>query len=279
MCSGNCNCNCDQVTIPSISGPAGVDGLNAFTKTTASFVVPNIGSNVTLAVNNTNPLTGIWAQPNQDIFIKDAGYYRVVSSTATSIVCTNLGVNGNEVPGVTVGSLKYVVPAGRSANVQFNDFSEDFYVSTPQAFGDYDPFNVGASSIEYTNYCLSKDKDGIIVRAAILTSATKATYTSFQFKIQGSVCFTSALSDYPPSARVNYTVEIYRVSDTSVQVETREEVTDTVTKATTVYRYYNDAFAVSDLDSPGNYNVNLQFYVSSDVAHTLTWQSLTNIKK
>lgn len=278
MCSGNCNCNCDQITIPSISGPAGVDGLNAFTKTTTSFVVPNIGSNVTLAVNDTNPFTGVWAQPNQDIFIKDAGYYRVVSSTAASIVCTNLGINGNEVPGVTIGSLKYVVPAGRSANVQFNDFSEDFYVSTPQSFGTYDPFNVGASSIEYTNYCLSKNKDGIIVRAAIEISASTAAYTSFQFKLQGTPCFTSALSKYPKNGRVNYTVEIYRVDETTVQVETREEVTDNVTKNTLVYRYYNDALAINDLDSPGNYNVNLQFYVSSDVAHTLTWQSLTNIK-
>jgi len=34
MCTGNCNCSCDQITLAQISGPTGTDGLNAFTTTT-----------------------------------------------------------------------------------------------------------------------------------------------------------------------------------------------------------------------------------------------------
>jgi hypothetical protein len=278
MCTGNCNCSCDQVTIPSITGPAGVNGLNSFTTTTATFVMPSIGSNVTLAVSNTNPFTGIWAQLNQDIYIQSAGYFRVVSSTATSIVCTNLGVVGNTVPGTTVTNTRYVVPSGRSANVVVNRFEEALYVSTPQSPGSYDTLDGStASSIIYEDYALSVNGNKITTQAAVQLSASSAGYTSFQFTLGGTVCFTSILNKYPPNGRVNFKVEIWRISDTTVQVEATEQVV-TPNNSTITYAYHNDVLAIADLDTPGNYSVNLNFSVSSDVAHILTWQSLNSTK-
>lgn len=278
MCTGNCNCSCDQITLATIAGSAGVDGLNAFTTTTAQFTVPAIGANVTLAVSDTNPFTGIWAQTNQDVFIRDAGYYRVVSSTATAIVVTNLGVTGNAVPGTVVVTARYVVPAGRCSDILLNKFDEALYVSTPLGVGNYDVFNTTASSIDYTDYALSVNGDKVTTQCAIAISASAAAYTSFQFVLGGTICFTSTLNKYPQSGRVNYTVEVWRISDTTVQVETTEEVTDTTTNSTITYRYYNDVLAIPDLDSPGNYTVNFNFQVESDVSHTITWQSLNSTK-
>ena len=279
MCSGNCNCNCDQITIPSVVGPNGVNGLNAFTTTTTTFVMPSIGANITLAVSNTNPFTGIWAQLNQDIFVQTAGYFRVVSSTATSIVCTNLGVIGNTAPGSTIANTRYVVPAGRSANNLMNRFEEALYVSTPQSIGSYDTLDGGtASSIIYEDYALSVNGDKVTTQAAVQLSSSVSVYQSFQFAIGGTVCFTSAVPNkYPRSGRVNFKVEIWRISDTTVQVEATEQVV-TPNNSTITYAYHNDVLAIADLDTPGNYSINVNFYVSSDVAHTLTWQSLNSTK-
>lgn len=278
MCTGNCNCSCDQITLNEITGPAGENGLNSFTLTTAQFTVPAIGANVTLAVSNTNPYTGLWAQPNQDVFIRDAGYYRVVSSTATSIVVTNLGIIGNAVPGTVIVIARYVVPAGRSSNVLMNKFDEALYVSTPLGVGNYDVLNSNAASIDYTDYAFSENGDKVTTQCAIQLSSSAAAYTSFQFVLGGTICFTSVLNKYPRGGRVNYTVEVWRISDTSVQVETTEEVTDLTSHSTVTYRYNNDVLAIPDLDSPGNYTINFNFQVESDVSHTLTWQSLNSVK-
>lgn len=278
MCTGNCNCSCDQITLAQISGPTGEDGLNAFTQTTAQFTVPAIGANVTLAVSDTSPLTGIWAQANQDIFIQSAGYYRVVSSTATAIVCTNLGVTGNTIPGATVSTTRYVVPAGRSSDVLLNKFDEALYISTPLGVGNYDTLNTNAASIDYTDYAWSTNGDKITTQAAVQLSASASVYQSFRFVLGGTACFTSAVPDkYPPSGRVNFKVEAWRISDTTIQVEATEQVV--YPNSTTItYSYYNDVLAISDLDSPGNYTINFNFEVESDVSHTITWQSLNSTK-
>src|SRR3990167_3028196 len=74
-------CGCED----SSNLPNGIDGFNAFTITTASYIQPAVNTNVTISVSNSGQYTGKWAAPNQTIFIESGGYYIVVSSTNTSI--------------------------------------------------------------------------------------------------------------------------------------------------------------------------------------------------
>jgi len=87
--------------------------FNAFTVTTGEFTVPNVSSNVTINVSALGQSTGIWAIAGQEIYIATAGYYRVVSSTATTIVATNVGTTGNAAPTTVIAIGSAVGPAGR----------------------------------------------------------------------------------------------------------------------------------------------------------------------
>jgi len=112
-CSSNCGtCNdcCGGLTLP--DGPAGVDGQNAYTVTTANFTVPNVGANVSIAVSALGQSTGLWAQVGQIIYIQGAGYYEVVSATATVIVAENLGYTGNAAPTTVIALGAGVSPGG-----------------------------------------------------------------------------------------------------------------------------------------------------------------------
>jgi hypothetical protein len=98
------------LTLP--DGPAGVDGQNAYTVTTAAFTVPAIGSTVSISVSALGQSTGLWAQVGQIIFIEGAGYYEVVSATATVIVAENLGYTGNAAPTTVIALGAGVSPGG-----------------------------------------------------------------------------------------------------------------------------------------------------------------------
>jgi len=108
-CNGGCN---DCGGLECGTGAAGLDGLNAFTETTANFTVPAIFSSVAISVSALGQSTGLWAQVGQVIFIVGAGYYKVVSATTVLITATNLGYAGNAAA-ITVISLGAGVgPAG-----------------------------------------------------------------------------------------------------------------------------------------------------------------------
>jgi len=94
-------------------GPAGADGLNSFTVTTAQFTVPAINSNVSINVSALGQATGIWALVGEEIFIETAGYYRVVSATTTVIVATNTGTTGNANAATVIAIGSGVGPGGR----------------------------------------------------------------------------------------------------------------------------------------------------------------------
>jgi hypothetical protein len=115
MCAQGCGgCN-DCGGLECGTGPAGLDGQNAFTVTTANFTVPAISSNVTINVSALGQSTGLWALVGQEIFITGAGYYRVVSVSATTvIVATNVGTTGNAVATTVIALGAGVSPAGRS---------------------------------------------------------------------------------------------------------------------------------------------------------------------
>lgn len=93
---------------PGTAGVDGDDGVNAFSTTTAAFTAPAIGSNVTIAVDDSSWMVGV-----QEIYIQFAGYYEVQSTpTATSVLAKNSGYTGNAVAGTVIPSGSKISPAG-----------------------------------------------------------------------------------------------------------------------------------------------------------------------
>lgn len=89
-------------------GTDGDDGANAFSTSTAPFTVPAIGSNVTIAVDDSAWMVGV-----QEIYVQFAGYYEVQSTpTATSVLAKNSGYTGNAGVGTVIPSGAKISPAG-----------------------------------------------------------------------------------------------------------------------------------------------------------------------
>lgn len=109
------DCGCDEILLP--QGSNGVNGMNAFTFTTAGFVQPAIGSTVQIIVSDVDQFTNQWAIPGQIIRITDAagagGWYEVISINGTTqIVVENLGYPGSSSPTTSIASGAGVSPAG-----------------------------------------------------------------------------------------------------------------------------------------------------------------------
>jgi hypothetical protein len=82
-CSNGCS-SCGNLEVG--TGPAGLDGQNAYTVTTGNFTQPSsVGVPVVVSVDAGGQLTGLWAKVGQTIFIEGGGYYEVISSTTTTI--------------------------------------------------------------------------------------------------------------------------------------------------------------------------------------------------
>jgi hypothetical protein len=104
------SCNCQVVSLP--VGPAGTDGENAYSETTANFTQPAVSANVTVSISEVGQFTAVWAQPGQVIFIETGGYYTVVSAASGTMTITNLGYSGNAAPAATINTGSGVSPAG-----------------------------------------------------------------------------------------------------------------------------------------------------------------------
>lgn len=282
MCTGNCNCSCDNISIPSIEGPQGTDGLNAFTVTTASFVVPAISSNVTIAVSNTNPLTGIWAQAGQVIYIENAGYYQVVSATATSMVISNLGYAGNIAPSSTISSGKGVSPSGVKGSNSTLEFDR-FNATAPT--GSWTLFSPSAyQQLNYTDYALSKNDDSINVKASINSLTSFSQNVSLRFIFNGSVLGTIPASFIPRGSNlITFNIDITRVTNVGISYTiTANVTTDPYTNPSNKTWVSNAPGSIitpiADLNSPGNYPIQVAFEVNTDGSCNLNTQTLTSIK-
>jgi len=99
------------------AGAAGTNGVNAYTVTTADFVVPAVGANVTVSVANST-----WMVVDQKIFIggdinagagTGGGYFTVVSKPGTtSVILTFLGYEDDVAVATTFDSGAGVSPGG-----------------------------------------------------------------------------------------------------------------------------------------------------------------------
>jgi hypothetical protein len=103
-CSG-CNDGCsDCGGLECGTGPAGLDGQNAFTVTTATFLQPAFGDpSIAINVSALGQSTGLWAGVGQWIFIVGAGFFKVVSSTPTVLAVI--------VPSATIQTYNYTLAA------------------------------------------------------------------------------------------------------------------------------------------------------------------------
>jgi hypothetical protein len=97
-----------------VDGTDGTDGVNAYTTTTASFVMPAELATVSVSVGST-----AWMVVGQKLYVKNAGYMGVQTITDdTTVVLTNqedtaLGLyNENVAPGTTVATSSGVCAAG-----------------------------------------------------------------------------------------------------------------------------------------------------------------------
>jgi Collagen triple helix repeat (20 copies) len=89
-------------------GATGASGANAFGVTTASFVQPTVGSDVSVNVDTTD-----WMGLGQPVFIETGGDYTVAGIASGTIVnLTNVGDSVNVSPGTTVNAGSSISPGG-----------------------------------------------------------------------------------------------------------------------------------------------------------------------
>ena len=106
----------DTLVTCACTGTNGTNGVNAYTVTTASFVVPAIGANVSNPDGFVHVSNNTWASVGQVVFISDGtdwGSFEVVSKPDTiSFVAKFLGHNGDAAPGATIDAGAGVSPGG-----------------------------------------------------------------------------------------------------------------------------------------------------------------------
>lgn len=91
-----------------LPGSDGSNGLNAFSTTTADFIVPAIGATVTVLVTSS-----LWMVVGQIVIFTGPDNFEVTAvPTATSVTVKFLGYPGDGNPGDTVSSGSKVSPAG-----------------------------------------------------------------------------------------------------------------------------------------------------------------------
>jgi len=112
-----CCTPCDEVPVVNIPGATGADGTdgsdgaagtNAFTTTTADFVMPAVSGTVSVSVGST-----LWATVGQPVFVQTAGFMRVQSKTSSTVfVLYNYGYTGNAAPATNITSGSQISPSG-----------------------------------------------------------------------------------------------------------------------------------------------------------------------
>lgn len=177
------NCN------PTSDLQQGLDGFNAFTIVTTNFVMPAEGANVTVTVSNTGQFTGAWAVPGQIVYVQTAGYFQVVSSTATSMVLTNIensstgAYSSNAAPTTGISSGNRVSPAGvqgptgaSSGNILIDvDYTEYSNTTT----GSY----TNQKTINLPSAIFSTNKDTIELQVALVNLNTSGSTSTVRIQL------------------------------------------------------------------------------------------------
>lgn len=116
-CGPACCTTVPPVQVPGLEGDAGLasedgsNGVSAYTIVLDDFIIPAIGSNVTVTVASS-----VWMVVGQKIFVgdgTDSGYFEVVSKPGvSSVVLQFLGYADDSAPGATIDAGAGVSPGG-----------------------------------------------------------------------------------------------------------------------------------------------------------------------
>lgn len=100
-----CTSCCPTETTTSIPG---IQGQTAYTFTTDPFIVPALGGNILIAVENTD-----WMAVGQTVFIPSAGLFTVFSiGSSTSVTLTYSNIVANTATGNSIAAGTLVTPGG-----------------------------------------------------------------------------------------------------------------------------------------------------------------------
>lgn len=129
---------CNTIEVTNIPGPTGntgaggSNGVNAFTLTTSSFVLPAAMGTVTVLVGSS-----LWMAIGEPIFISDGtnqGNFKVVSfPSATAVVLQWLNYPGDATTGTTILANATVTPTGLEGPSLANTFANGLTTGTTKA--------------------------------------------------------------------------------------------------------------------------------------------------
>lgn len=223
--------NCGNITLP--TGSNGLNGYNAFTVTTASFVLPAVGASVTIAVSASGQYTGIWAILGQIVYISDgvdAEYFEVTTAgTQTAMGVKNLGYVGTTV-GNAFGIGSKVSPAGlRGAAGAGTSGTSLLGVSHAAHETTLNVYTNLFTPISITAGLLNTDGDSVEIEAYFYTKTITGTSTFANIKILvGGISVTlnpvtslepSLDSSVQPSMKIRLVITRTSVTLASVRAE------------------------------------------------------------
>jgi hypothetical protein len=123
------------------SGFSGPVGGNAYSTTSALFVMPSPLANVTVTVDTT-----AWIAVGQVVYVETAGYFTVYSiGGATSVVLTNTGYAGNAAAATNIASGQQIAPAGISGAAGASASSNTITTGTVNIGANYSGTTTSAS--------------------------------------------------------------------------------------------------------------------------------------
>lgn len=250
--SGNCCSTCKKVNCSC------VNGQNAFTATSDSFVQPAVGGTVTVPVSNLGQLSGLWVGFGAIVHVVGGGYYEVVdvSGSPQSFELENLGYVGNASPGVTIPQGSLFAPGGlrgtqgasgsAASSVLFNVHTAVTLLgsagSSPQAAFTY---NMPDGTFAPDNSILSVD---FLVDRTLAASQSGNMSLSIGGQSVGSMTFFVAQE----SRRMRVRVDITRISATAVRVDYEYTLyTELSSIVERISSYTNTNINIPSLDSGG----------------------------
>jgi hypothetical protein len=129
---------CNAIEVTNVPGPTGntgaggSNGVNAFTITTATFVLPAAMGTVTLLVGSS-----LWMAVGQNLFVSDGtnvGNFKVVSfPSATAVLVQWLNYSGDAATGTTFAANATVTPSGLVGPTPANTFANGLTTGTTKA--------------------------------------------------------------------------------------------------------------------------------------------------
>lgn len=213
-----------------------MNGLNAFTLTTNSFIQPSVSGTVVVNISNITPLNNQWAIVGQVVYIGGGGYYLVTSvPTLTSVQVQNLGYAGNAAPGVTIPTGQTFSPGGLvgppgqngigGTSILFNDHTANsqvgqgntdlFSYTLPAATMDVDE---DALEIEYYAERLNVPNNNPAVLSLLINGSSVGIGGNFNFTNEVKAIRTKVLLSRTTATSVSAMVDVTYLDITTVQV-------------------------------------------------------------